>query len=105
MSHPKGTRQEAPPQVKRNSEYQPNTRRTFSSLTQLQGNPASHAANPENTDFLLHFETNSESPPTMLEETPSFQQQLERNPEFLLQLKRPNSPAVTLEETQVPHLN
>ena len=58
-----------------------------------------------NTDFLLHFERSSESPVAMLEETPSFQQQLERNPEFLLQLKRPNSPAVTLEETQVPHLN
>ena len=36
----------------------------------------------KNTDFLLHFETSSESPAAMLEETPSFQQQLERNPKF-----------------------
>ena len=59
-----------------------------------------------NTDFLLQFERSSQSPVVTLEETLSFQQQLEKNPEFLLQLqRRPDSPAANREETRLPHLN
>ena len=41
-----------------------------------------------NTNFSLHFERNSHLPVATLEESPSFQQQLENNAKFLLHLER-----------------
>ena len=55
MSRPKRTWQEAPPQVARNLEYQPSSRRTMISPPRFQCNPASRAQNPEEHWFREEF--------------------------------------------------
>ena len=46
-----------------------------------------------NADFLLHFERSCQSPVATLKETPTVQQQIEKNTEFVVQLKRrPDTP-------------
>ena len=101
-SHPKRIRQDAPPQVTRNTEYQPSSRRTPTSVTGLQWNPASHAEHW----FLAALQKEVSGTVATLQPTPSFQQPLKKNLEFLLQIeRRPDSPAATWEETRFPHLN